>query len=156
MPRTTVKPATRKAKHNGNGHTPGATIPHRFTSPADGRGTREDSAKAAPGKNGGSNQAGADNDSAPVDEPKFKSAKELLAYIGDQFVRLRRNGRSPAWAALEDRFMKNAHILIDAGMMSPKEMVQIGIEIEGFRKTEAGTGKPPGDVLAQWLQGIEV
>lgn len=155
MPRIPTKSAARK---NDNGSSATAAVPDIFgsSSPLDGRGDRTASSPPSPAKDSSSPKTGADDYTVPVNEPEFKNARELLKYIGDQFVRLRRNGRSPAWAALEDRFMKNAHILIDAGMMSPKDMVQIGIEIEGFRKTESGNSKPPGDVLAQWLQGIEV
>lgn len=47
--------------------------------------------------------------------------------------------------------MLNAATLIDQGMISAKEWMSMAIEIESFRKSEAGTQQLPGDFLAQWL-----
>lgn len=47
--------------------------------------------------------------------------------------------------------MTNAHVLIGAGMMSPKDWVGLAIDIEDFRKQEQGTQVLPADFIAQWL-----
>lgn len=47
--------------------------------------------------------------------------------------------------------MTNAHTLVAEGMISAKEWIGMAIDIEGFRKSEAGTQQLPGDFLAKWL-----
>ena len=47
--------------------------------------------------------------------------------------------------------MLNAHKLIGAGMMSPKDLVGMAIDIEQFRKSETGTSQMPGDAISKWL-----
>lgn len=47
--------------------------------------------------------------------------------------------------------MKNAHVLIDAGMLSPKDWIGMSIDIEQFRKAEGGSLDSAGDILANWL-----
>jgi len=94
-------------------------------------------------KNGGSTTAGADGE----------DAKSIIESIGRDFVKLREKGRSQAWAELEDRLMVNAHILIAAGMMSPKDWVALAIDIEQFRRQEQGSQVAAGDWLSNWLSG---
>jgi len=80
-------------------------------------------------------------------------AVTILQDIGQQFVSLRHEGRSGAWASLEDKLALNAHVFISAGLMSPKDLIGMMTEIESFRKSEAGTQQAPGDFLAEWLNG---
>lgn len=47
--------------------------------------------------------------------------------------------------------MTNAHVMITAGLMSPKDWIGLAIDIEQFRKQEQGTQVAPGDFLEQWL-----
>lgn len=47
--------------------------------------------------------------------------------------------------------MTNAHVLIDAGMLSPKDWIGMSIDIEQFRKAEGGSLDSSGDILANWL-----
>lgn len=79
----------------------------------------------------------------------------ILAEIGREFVKLRQEGRSGAWAHLEDRIMLSGHVLVSAGLISPKDWLAMSVEIEGFRKSEGGTQIAPGDFLAQWLSEEE-
>ena len=69
-------------------------------------------------------------------------------------MELRKSGRSQAWAELENEVMKNGHLLISEGLLNAKDWVAMAIEIEGFRKSEAGTRELPGDYLAKWLSGV--
>jgi hypothetical protein len=78
-------------------------------------------------------------------------ASELIREIGEKFVKARKEGRSGAWGELEDQLMLSAHIIISAGLMSPKDWVSLAIDIEQFRKSDSGTSKPPGDWLSEWL-----
>ena len=47
--------------------------------------------------------------------------------------------------------MLSAHVIIDAGLMSPKDWVSLAIDIEQFRKSDHGNAIPAGDLLASWL-----
>ena len=62
-------------------------------------------------------------------------AGELIREIGEKFVKARKEGRSGAWGELEDQLMLSAHIIISAGLMSPKDWVSLAIDIEQFRKS---------------------
>jgi hypothetical protein len=52
--------------------------------------------------------------------------------------------------------MLSAHIIIDAGIMSPKDWISLAIDIEQFRKTDHGSSIPPGDFLANWLSETDL
>jgi len=85
------------------------------------------------------------------DSKKRKAAASLIQSIGIEFSRLRKIGRSGAWADLEDKVAKSGHLLTDSGMMTVKDWTGILIDIEQFRKSEGGTSESPGDALARWL-----
>jgi len=87
----------------------------------------------------------------PTGESPIEVAQDLLRHIGERFVELRENGRSQAWAELENEVMRNGHLLISTGLLNAKDWVAMAIEIEGFRKSESGTAEKPGDFLARWL-----
>lgn len=82
-----------------------------------------------------------------------KTARQVFDEIMMEMAKLRRKGRNQAWAHLEERIMISSGFLIENGMMSFKEIASTLIEIEGFRKSEAGTNQLPGDYLAKWLSG---
>lgn len=82
---------------------------------------------------------------------KREEAARIVRSIGSEFSKLRKQGRSGAWADLEDKLMKNADVLIDSGMVSAKEVFSIALDIEAFRKTEGGTAESPGDAIMKWL-----
>jgi hypothetical protein len=84
-------------------------------------------------------------------------SQAILKDIFSEFVALRQrqNGRSAAWANLEDKLMSHAPVLIATGLLSPKDVVSMAVEIENFRKQEQGTGVKPEDWLAGWLNGAD-
>jgi len=107
-------------------------------SPAsDGAAVGSDSAKGAPDANTGGDGA-------------RSRASDLIRSIGCEFSRLRKIGRSGAWADLEDKVALSGHILVP-NIISAKDWVGMLVEIEGFRKSEGGTAESPGDALAKWL-----
>jgi len=107
-------------------------------SPAsDGAAVGSDSAKGAPDANTGGDEA-------------RSRASDLIRSIGCEFSRLRKIGRSGAWADLEDKVALSGHILVP-NIISAKDWVAMLCEIETFRKSEAGTAESPGDALAKWL-----
>jgi hypothetical protein len=82
-------------------------------------------------------------------------AERLIRDIGSEFVKLRKRGRSAAWALLEDKVATGGSILISTGMISSKDWVGMMIDIEQFRKAEGGSEELPGDALAKWLSEPE-
>ena len=106
--------------------------------PEDSRGTSE------AGENGKSKEGS----SNPLIRSK---AASVIESIGTEFSRLRKDGRANAWADLEDRVAKAGSFLIDSGMVSMKDWTGMLIDIEQFRKTDAGNSEVPGDALARWL-----
>src|ERR1039458_6773888 len=90
-------------------------------SPASDRGeVGGDSGKATP-------DAGAGGDEART------RASELIRSIGCEFSRLRKIGRSGAWADLEDKIALSGHILVPT-IISAKDWIGMLVEVEGFRK----------------------
>ena len=104
---------------------------------------------AADGRSG--SHAGEPAGKGTPDAPDKTTASTIIESIGRDFVALRAEGRSQAWADLEDRLMQNAHILISAGLMNPKDWIGLAIDIEQFRKQDLGTTQLPGDFLKTWL-----
>lgn len=78
-------------------------------------------------------------------------AAALLRSIYADFSRNRNDGRSQAWAELENKIADAAPQLILYKLISPKDLTGLLIDIEQFRKQETGTQLPAGDWLAQWL-----
>src|SRR5258707_846450 len=81
----------------------------------DGRTTGESGAENTANQNGASNPERKD---AGLELSRRQAAVQLLEEIGKEFGRLRQDGRSGAWAALEDRLMLNGHLLVSAGLLS--------------------------------------
>ena len=99
----------------------------------------------------GSGRSGKESETDSSGGEDKERAADIIRSIGRDFVELRKQGRSPAWAELEDRLMTNAHVLISAGMLSPKDWIGIAVNIEEFRKQEQGTSVLPADFIAGWL-----
>ena len=107
------------------------------------------------------NQSSAAGGDSNVIEPKSMEeldaegdrteALALLHSIYADFSRNRNDGRSQAWAELENKIADAAPHLILARLISPKDLTALLIDIEQFRKQETGTQLPAGDWLAQWL-----
>ena len=127
---------------NGNGS--------RSKKAVDNLGASERRAENPPHQDGSADESGVSSEETVSGDPRSR-ARGIIEKIGRQFVKLREQGRAQAWADLESELMTNAALLIDAGMISAKEWISMAIEIESFRKSEAGTQQLPGDFLAKWL-----
>lgn len=90
-----------------------------------------------------------------VPSERRTEAERLIREIGVEFVKLRRKGRSAAWADLENKVATSGYVLISTGMITSKDWVGMMIDIEQFRKAEGGTEELPGDALAKWLSESE-
>ena len=82
-------------------------------------------------------------------------AERVIRDIGIEFNKLRKKGRSAAWADLEDKVAAAGADLIATGMITAKDWVGMMIDIEQFRKSEGGSEELPGDALAKWLSEPE-
>jgi hypothetical protein len=82
-------------------------------------------------------------------------ARGIIRDIGAEFNKLRKRGRSAAWADLEDKVAAAGDILIATGMISFRDWTGMMIDIEQFRKAEGGSEELPGDALAKWLSEPE-
>lgn len=52
--------------------------------------------------------------------------------------------------------MGNLEVLTLSGLVRLPEVIKTALEIEGFRKTEAGTSELPGDRFEQWFAEDDV
>jgi hypothetical protein len=82
-------------------------------------------------------------------------AERIIRDIGIEFNKLRKKGRSAAWADLEDKVAAAGADLVSTGMITAKDWVGMMIDIEQFRKSEGGSEELPGDALAKWLSEPE-
>ena len=78
----------------------------------------------------------------------------ILDEIGNSFADLReKGGRSEAWAHLQSRMMRNLGLI--SPIVAMDTVVSLALKIEDFLKSEQATGKAPGDLFAEWLNGPE-
>lgn len=79
-------------------------------------------------------------------------AGRLIEHIGTEFDRLRKVGRSTAWASFRNLVAKNGSLLIMTGTVTFDQWVKTLKEIDGeLAKGDGGSNESPGDVLATWL-----
>jgi len=79
-------------------------------------------------------------------------AGRLINDIGAEFDRLRKIGRSTAWASFRNMVAKNGSLLIMTGTVTFDQWVKTLKEIDGeLAKGDGGSNESPGDVLAKWL-----
>jgi hypothetical protein len=104
---------------------------------------------------GGTSSAGEEHQSPPgggaVTSGQRAEAERYIRDIGVEFNKLRKRGRSAAWASLEEKVAEAGALLISTGMITSKDWVGMLIDIEQFRKSEGGSEELPGDALAKWL-----
>lgn len=80
-----------------------------------------------------------------------RRASQLLKELGDEFVRLRAENRTAAWAAYQRKIASNLHILVPAAI-GLKDATSLLREIEEFMKTDAGASvATPSERIREWL-----
>jgi hypothetical protein len=92
---------------------------------------------------------------SPENSGRRDRAERVIRDIGIEFNRLRKKGRSAAWADLEDKVAAAGADLIATQMITAKDWIGMMIDIEQFRKSEGGSEELPGDALAKWLSEPE-
>ena len=95
-----------------------------------------------------------DFDDPELPDPRDTIATEarvIMAEIGDEFVRLRKESRAGAWSALQEKLMSNMGILVP-NATSLKDFLSMSMSIEEFLKTEQGSESlHPMEALERWL-----
>ena len=109
-----------------------------------------DGSPASNGATTGGDRRQSEKDASGGSDEARSRASDLIRSIGAEFSRLRKIGRSGAWADLEDKVALSGHILVP-NIISAKDWIGMLVEIEGFRKSEGGSTESPGDALAKWL-----
>jgi hypothetical protein len=80
-------------------------------------------------------------------------AKGILESIGKEFAENRKISQSQAYEVYQRDLANNAQYLILGGVMSMKELSELLMKLEEFRKRSSESGKTPATLLAEWLRG---
>jgi hypothetical protein len=83
-------------------------------------------------------------------------AKNILDSIGKAFSENRKVSQSQAYEVYQRDVADNAQYLITGGIMTMKELSELLMKLEEFRKRSSESGKTPATLLAEWLRGETV
>lgn len=90
----------------------------------------------------------------PAVDPKDKEiASDILNEIGQRFSENRAKGKSTAYEEYQRDISNNASYLVRGGLMTLKEVSEMLMKLEEFRKHTSEQGKTPATLLAEWLRG---
>jgi hypothetical protein len=81
------------------------------------------------------------------------AAQNILDRVGKAFSENRAVSQSQAYEALQRDVADNAAYLIAGGYLSLKELSELLMKLEEFRKRSSESGKTPATLLAEWLRG---
>lgn len=91
---------------------------------------------------------------APNVTPEARErARGILDTIGRQFAENRKVSQSQAYEIYQKDVADNAAYLIQGGILSMKELSELLMKLEEFRKRSSESGKTPATLLAEWLRG---
>lgn len=80
-----------------------------------------------------------------------RRASAILRQLGEEFVKLREQNRTSAWAAYQQRIARNLHILVPVAL-SLKDATSLLREIEEFMKNDQGASvSTPSEIVREWL-----
>lgn len=85
-----------------------------------------------------------------------EKGKEILDEIGRRFAENRRKGKSTAYEEYQNDIAHNSQFLIAGGLLTVKELSELLMKIEEFRKSTTDTRETPGSLLGKWLQGGDI
>jgi len=123
------------------------------SNPHDGRADSQGGAAVEPDEDDERNQAKPDNvgDTAIVSR---REAMQLWKETMQVLSTATKKGSAFPWSDYRERIMSMSHLLIDAGMASPKDITNMLMEIDNRCKTTGGGSVASGgDFLADWLSG---
>lgn len=95
-------------------------------------------------------------DPANVTPEARARARGILDRLGKAFSENRQVSQSQAYEALQKDVADNAAYLIAGGYLSLKELSELLMKLEEFRKRSSETGKTPATIVAEWLRGEKV
>jgi hypothetical protein len=84
-----------------------------------------------------------------------EKATGILQEVGQRFADNRRKGKSNAYEEYQRDLAENAQFLVLGGLASVKELTELFMKIEDFRKQSSEQGKNPATILGEWLRGEE-
>lgn len=90
---------------------------------------------------------------APEDREKGRA---ILDDIGKRFSANRKRGKSTAYEEYQSDLAHNSQYLIAGGLLSVKELSELLMRIEEFRKSTTERGETPATLLAKWLMGEKI
>jgi hypothetical protein len=85
-----------------------------------------------------------------------EKARGVLDDIGKRFASNRLKGKFTAYEEYQRDLAQNSHFLVAGGLMSLKELSELFMRLEEFRKSTAEQGKTPATLLGEWLRGESV
>lgn len=80
-------------------------------------------------------------------------ASLIIKDIGERFAKNREHNQSSAYEQYQRDLADNAHYLVTGGIMTMKELSEMLMKLEEFRKRTSEQGKTPATLLAEWLRG---
>lgn len=99
----------------------------------------------------------------PVDHPQVavspedrKKANNIIDEIGKRFSENRKISQSAAYECYQKDLSDNSAYLVNGGVMTMKELSEMLMKLEEFRKRTTETGKTPATLLAEWLRGENI
>lgn len=88
-----------------------------------------------------------------IDPKDAKLASDILNDIGQRFSENRAKGKSTAFEEYQRDISNNASYLVRGGLMTLKELSEMLMKLEEYRKHTSEQGKTPATLLAEWLRG---
>jgi hypothetical protein len=87
---------------------------------------------------------------SPEDREK---AQRIIDDIGQRFSENRLKSQSMAFEQYQRDLADNASFIVKGGFMTMKELSEMLMKLEEFRKRDSSQGKTPVTLLAEWLRG---
>jgi hypothetical protein len=85
-----------------------------------------------------------------------EQAKNIIDEIGKRFSENRIKSQSSAYEQYQRDLSDNAAYIVNGGVMTMKELSEMLMKLEEFRKRSSEQGKTSATLLAEWLRGQEI
>jgi hypothetical protein len=91
-----------------------------------------------------------------VSSEERRKAKNIIDDIGKRFSENRLKSQSAAFECYQKDISDNASYIVGGGIMTMKEVSELLMKLEEYRKRTTDQGKTPATLLAEWLRGNDV
>lgn len=88
-----------------------------------------------------------------VDPEDARRAQNIIDEIGKRFSENREKNQSTAYEQYQRDISDNAAYIIKGGFMTMKELSELLMKLEEYRKRTSDSGKSSATLLAEWLRG---